>query len=350
MAKSDAAPSGGAQRGLSPMRFMQLALATTVLFSVAYMYQFVSVSVSLRSAGDSDSEDSGGLVRNRVLGHSVLHLQGFEAGYKFVSEYDVETQGPLYILFMSDADKDGKYWCPDCERAKKPVMDAFNRAPRGSRLVEIRVGPESYWADYMNEFRQNQLFYLDHIPTLMRYEGGGNSSTMLTESFCTDTALLDYTFRVNKPLAGPPNKNTVITLHTPAEVINYLATYDNRYPLFMFFVSGYHAFNGRLWCPYCDRADVAVMHYFNYTAPDNAVMVRVMVADTYKKWKLKKNPFKLPDFQEKVAPVRGVPYLGFVKKDLAANKINVHQFMPDYPETDKLKTFFKNKPRTARPT
>ncbi|KAF4324036.1 hypothetical protein G195_002885 [Phytophthora kernoviae 00238/432] len=339
MTKNDAAPpagaGAGAGRALSPMRFMQLALATTVLFSMAYMYQFVSVSVSLRSAGDSDSEDSGGLLRNRVLGHSVLHLQGFEAGYKFVSEYDVEAQGPLYILFMSDANDDGKYWCPDCERAKKPVMDAFNRAPRGSRLVEIRVGLESYWADYMNEFRQNQLFYLDHIPTLMRYEGGGNSSTMLTESFCTDTALLDYAFRVNKPLAGEPNKNKVITLYTPVEVINYLSTYDSTYPLFLFFVSGYHAFNGRLWCPYCDRADVVVMHYYNYTAPDNAVMVRVMVADTYKKWKLKKNPFKLPDFQEKVAPVRGVPYLGFVKKDLAANKINVHQFMPDYPETDK---------------
>ncbi|KAG3003861.1 hypothetical protein PC119_g15816 [Phytophthora cactorum] len=341
MVKGEEAKANGAGRKLSPMRFMQMALATTVLFSVAYMYQFVSVSISLRSAGDSDDEEGGGLVRNRVLGHSVLHLQGFEAGHKFVSEYDVETQGPLYILFMSDADENGKYWCPDCERAKKPVMDAFNRAPRGSRLVEIRVGPQSYWADYMNEFRQNQLFYLDHIPTLMRYEGGGNSSTMLTESFCTDPDLLDYVFRVNKPLAGEPNKNKVLTMYSPGELIDYLGTYDNSYPLFLFFVSGYHEFNGRLWCPYCDRADVAVMHYYNYTAPDNAVLVRVVVSTTYKQWKKKKNPFKQPEFQEKVAPVRGVPFLGFVKKDVPANKINVHQFMPDYPETNKLKTHKK---------
>ncbi|KAG1696241.1 hypothetical protein DVH05_018787 [Phytophthora capsici] len=351
MAKTEAskasASAGG--RSLSPMRFMQLALATTVLFSLAYMYQFVSVSVTLRSETDSEDEDSG-IVRNRVLGHSILHLQGFEAGHKFVSEYDVESQGPLYILFMSDADEDGKYWCPDCEKAKKPVMDAFKRAPRGSRLVEIRVGPVAYWADYMNEFRQNQLFYIDHIPTLMRYEGGGNSSTMLTESFCTDPALLDYVFKVNKPLAGEPNKNKVLTMYTPGEVTDYLGTYDNSYPLFLFFVSGYHDFNGRLWCPYCDRADVTVMHNFNYTAPDNAVMVRVVVSATYKGWKKKRNVFKQPEFHEKVAPVRGVPYLGFVKKDVPANKIHVHQFMPDYPETNKLQTFFKNKPRTARPT
>lgn len=346
-AKGGAAAAGGGKR-LNAMRFMQLLLATTILSSVAYMWQFVSVSVSFR-AGDGDaSEDDGVIVRNRVLGHSTFRMQGFEAGYKFVSEYDVDLQGPLYILFMSDVDEEGKYWCPDCEKAKKPVYDAFNRAPRGSKLVEIRIGPESYWADEMNEFRQNQLFYLDHIPTLMRYEGGGNSSTMLTEQFCTDEELLDFVFRVKRPKAGTPNKSNVLTLYSPEEVQSYLSTYDNSYPLFIFFVSGFHSFNGRLWCPYCDRADVAAMHYYNYTAPDSAVMLRTVVAPTYKLWKKKKNPFKQADFQENVAPVRGVPFLGFVKKDMASSKVTVHQFMPDYTETDKLTTFYRNKPRGLR--
>ncbi|TDH73552.1 hypothetical protein CCR75_004715 [Bremia lactucae] len=334
---------------LSPVRLMQLAFAVTIVFSMIYMYQFVSISITLHSAKTSEDSDERGVVRNRVLGHSVLHLQGFEAGHKFISEYDVETQGPLYILVMSDANEDGQYWCPDCERAKKPVMDAFNRAPRGSRLVEIRVGSHSYWANYMNDFRQNQLFYLDHIPTLLRYDGGGNSSTLLTEEFCTDPNLLDYVFRVNKPLAGKPNRNKVLTMDTPRDVINYVSTYDNSYPLFLYFVSGYHDFNGRLWCPYCDRADVVVMHHFNYTAPDKAVLVRVVVAPSFSKWKKKINPFKQPEFQEKVASIQSVPFLGFVKKDVPANKVIVHQFLPDYSETKKLQTFLKNKPRFIRP-
>ncbi|CAH0480359.1 unnamed protein product [Peronospora belbahrii] len=349
MAKLEDETSVGGGRRINAMRFMQLALAITVIFSLGYMYQFVSVSISLRSMENTDKEEENGVVRNRVLGHSVLHLQGFEAGYKFISEYEVEVQGPLYIFVMSDVDENGKYWCPDCEQAKKPVMDAFNRAPRGSRLVEIRVGSHSYWSDYMNDFRQNQLFYLDHIPTLMRYEGGGNSSTMLTESFCMDSALLEYVFKVNRPLAGAPNKNKVLTMYSPREVINYLATYDNTYPLFMFFVSGYHDFNGRFWCPYCDRANVAVMHYYNYTAPDSAIMVRVIVADSYKQWKKADNPFKLvEEFQDKV-PLRAVPFLVFIKKDVPANKITTYQFMPDYSETRKLQTFFRNKPRIVRP-
>ncbi|KAL7686862.1 putative Thioredoxin-like superfamily [Plasmopara halstedii] len=330
-------------RTFSPLRFMQVALAITLFFSITYMYQFVTVSITLRSVNDSEDSKDVGIVRNRVLGHSILHLQGFEAAHKFVSDYDIE-QGPLYILFMSDADENGKYWCPDCERAKKPVMDAFNRAPRGSKLVEIRVGPQSYWSDYMNEFRQNQLFYLDHIPTLMRYEGGGNSSTMLTESFCNDPDLLDYVFRVNKPLAGKPHENKVLTMTSPTEVINYVGTYDHSHPLFLFFVSGNHDFNGRLWCPYCDRADVAVMHYFNYTALDDAVLIRIVVSNSYKEWKKNENPFKQLEFREKVTLLQGVPYLGFVRKDLPANKVHVFQFMPDYVETQKLLTFFKNRP------
>ncbi|CAI5743351.1 unnamed protein product [Hyaloperonospora brassicae] len=329
---------------------MQTALVALMLFALAFAYHFVSKIPPLRSAQDFGDKSSSEVVHSRLLEHSVVQLLGFDDGYKFVSEYNVDEQGPLYILVMSGVSESGKYWCPDCEDAKKPVMDAFGRSPRGSRLVEIRVGPPAYWKDSMNDFRQNELFYLDYIPTLMRYEGGGNTSAMLTESFCTDTALLDYTFRVDQPLAGEPNKNKVLTMSSPGDLTDYLETYDNSYPLFLYFVSGYHEFNGRLWCPYCDQADVAIMHYYNYTAPDNAVLVRIIVAGTHKEWKQDTNPYKLPEFQEKVAPLRGVPFLGFVSKDVPANEIRVDKFTSTYKETDKLKAFFTNKPQTTRPS
>ena len=90
---------------ISSMRLMQMTLATTVLLSLICMYHFASLSVSV-----DDSRQNG-----RLRDHAVLQLQGFEAGSKFVREYDVEAQGPLYLLFMSDADENSKYWCPDCE-------------------------------------------------------------------------------------------------------------------------------------------------------------------------------------------------------------------------------------------
>jgi|UniRef100_K3X081 thiol-disulfide isomerase/thioredoxin len=326
-----------APSGVNPMRFMQLALATTTVFSVVYMWQFVAMSVQ-------DPADASGLVvavKSRLLGQTRYVVQGFEAGHKFVSDYDVQSQGPLYILFMSDADANGTYWCPDCAKAHKPVYDAFSRAPRGSNIVEIRVGPVEYWADDMNEFRQNQLFYIDYIPTLMRYNGGGNSSTMLSERYCLDEELLDFVFRVRNPSGEKPKNNQIVTFKDPESVVDYVDKFDNSYPLFISFVSGFHSFNGRLWCPYCDRADVAVMHYYNTTAPENAVLIRAVVAETYKKWKKKKNPFKRAEFREKIVHIRGVPYLGRITKDAATNKVHVQEFLPDFDAKEQLQLFYK---------
>lgn len=337
MASVMAAPptplKGGWQ--LNPVRFMQLALATTVAFSVVYMAQFMASSVE-SGAGFSSA------VRSRLLGKTQYVVQGFDEGYKFVSTYDVETQGPLFVLFMSDADENGTYWCADCERAKQPVYDAFARAPRGSRLVEIRVGPEEYWADNGNEFRQNQLFYIDYIPTLMRYDGRGNSSTMVNERGCTNKELLDFVFRVPRP-SGPPLKgNEVVTLTTPSAIIEYVTAFDTDVrPLFIFFVSGVHSFNGRLWCHYCDRADVAVMHYFNTTAPANAVLIRAVVAESYKAWKKKKNPFKGAEFREKIAAVRGVPFLGRLTKHQDMNTPRMTEYYPEFDAYEDLQRFYE---------
>ncbi|KAJ0398194.1 hypothetical protein ATCC90586_001557 [Pythium insidiosum] len=321
--------------GMNPIRFMQLAFAATIFFSVVYMGQFISLSVQ-----DSEQALTGAGGRG-LMGETNFVLQGFDEAFKFVSTYDVKTQGPLYLLFMSDADANGTYWCPDCQRAKKPVYDVFARAPRGSRLAEIRVGPSEVWNDDNNAFRQNELFYLDYIPSLIRYDGGGNSSHMLNEQYTLDYDLLEYVFRVPNPAAGAPNKNQVVVLDDADAVQQYVAQFDDSYPLYIFFVSGHHAFNGRLWCPYCDRADVAIMHYFNYSAPDNAVLLRVIVSHTYKMWKKKKNPFKLPEFRSKVVSLRGVPFLGRVHKEADTNRVIVDEFKPDFTAKQELIAFFQ---------
>ncbi|DAZ99579.1 TPA: hypothetical protein N0F65_001407 [Lagenidium giganteum] len=261
--------------------------------------------------------------RNHWWGERIVHLQGFEAAYEFVSQYDVQN-GPLYVLFMSDADESGHYWCPDCEKAKQP----------------IRVGEPAYWKDDNNEFRQNQLFYIDYIPTLMRYDGGGNSSAMLVEQYTLDANLLDYVFRVPNPMAGKPHNNQIMTIDDAKALRSYLDAYDASYPLFVFFLSGVHSFNGRLWCPYCDKADVAIMHYYNYTAPDNAVFIRAPVAASYKDWKRPDNGFKSQDFRDNVVSLRGVPFLGRAKKNIKTGKIQMEEFAPEFFETQLLKDFF----------
>ncbi|TMW66119.1 hypothetical protein Poli38472_003884 [Pythium oligandrum] len=342
------APRAGKPVGpVNTVRFMQLALATTMILSIMYMWDFISVSVASTVSKSGFLSSTTGTTRSNFLGETRIVLQGFQEGYKFVNEYDVATQGPLYIFFVSDVDENGTYWCPDCQKAKKSVYDVFARAPRGSRLVEIRVGSSDYWNNQDNEFRQNELFYIDYIPSLVKYEGGGNSSFMLNEEYTLDYDLLEYMFNVPYPAAGAPKNNKIVTLDEASAVQEYVMNYDNSYPLYIFFVSGYHSFNGRLWCQYCDRANIAIMHYYNYTAPESAVMLRAVVSHSYKMWKKKKNPFKLPEFRQNVVSIRGVPYLGRVTKD-AANKVVVQEFMPDFTAKKELIEFF-SQPAPATP-
>lgn len=336
------------------MRFMQLALGSAVFFSVVYMWQFMAASVlpgeaSLTAVEGAAAVAGGGagvLRRDRALGHTQAVVQGFEEAHKFVREYDVEAQGPLYVLFMSDADENGTYWHPDCEQGKRAIYDAFRRSPRGSRIVEVRIGQEPFWADMMNPFRQNQLFYIDFIPTVMRYEGGGNSTALLAGQYCRDPALLDYVFRVGHPAAGEPNRNTVYDMHTTQQVLAFSALYENKYPLFVFFVSGVHFFNGRLWCPFCDKAEIPVMHYFNYTAPDDAVMLRVTVAAHSRQWFDEINPFVDVEFSEKFLEFDGVPFLGLVVKNGSGRPI-VQEYTAGYENTPKLQQFFLQRPPAA---
>ncbi|RLN86478.1 hypothetical protein BBJ28_00003678 [Nothophytophthora sp. Chile5] len=347
---------GAAAWTLNPVRFMQLALAVTVLLSVSYMWQFAAVSVvqSPDEVGTTNAKDAAARLmeaadaalavqRDRAQAHTQYVVRGFEEAHKLVREYDVVSMGPLFMLFMSDTDANGTYWFPPCQLVKDVVYEAFKRAPRRSRLVEIRVGPEAYWNDLMNPFRQNQLFYIDYLPTLVRYDGGGNSSALLAGPNCLNHDLLDVVFRVNKPAAGEPTPNRVMHMNRMQQVLDFLAFYDNSYPLYLFFVSGVHVFNGRLWCPFCDKAEVPVMHYYNYTAPANAMLLRIVVAREPRQWFDEDNDFVGLEFGDKVVEFDGVPYLGVVTKNMTDNKVNVKEYVYGIDKQEKLQEFFRPK-------
>ncbi|CAH0513198.1 unnamed protein product [Peronospora belbahrii] len=331
------------------MRFMQITLGVTMFLSMLYMWQFIAdtaVSPSKDAAAKlAQAAETSTLVvhRDRPRGHTQYVVRGFEEAHKFVSGYDVKTQGPLFLLFMSDTDANGVYWFPPCEQVKRAVYTGFQRAPRGSRLMEIQVGSEKYWNDLMNPFRQNQLFYIDYMPTLLRYDGGGNSSALLAGPNCLNQDLLDTVFRVSKLMAGATHKNRVMHMSSTTQVMNFLASYDYSYPLFLFFVSGVHAFNNRLWCPFCDKGDVPVMHYYNNTAPENAVMLRIVVAREPRQWFDEDNDFVGPEFSEKVVEFDGVPYLGFVDKNESNNKVKVREFLGELDQHKRLQDFFRQK-------
>lgn len=341
----------------NPMRFMQLTLAVTIILSMSYILQFTTDTVVSPTTAEIDASGAkdaaaklvqattASLVvqRDRSRAHTKYVVRGFEEAHKFVREYNVETQGPLFILFTSDTDTNGVYWFPPCQVVKDAVHKGFDRAPRGSRLLEIQVGSEIYWNDLMNPFRQNQLFYIDYLPTLMRYDGSGNSSALLAGPHCLNQDLLDVVFKVSKPAAGVPHNNRIMHFSTVKQVMDFVALYDYSYPLFLFFVSGVHAFNNRLWCPFCDKAEVPVMHYFNYTAPDTAVLLRIVVARESRQWFDEDNDFVGLEFSEKVVEFDGVPYLGFVDKNLTNNKIKVREFVDGADQYEKMQAFFRQK-------
>ncbi|CCI46961.1 unnamed protein product [Albugo candida] len=317
------------QSALTNMRLMQVAFAFLTLISMMCVYRFVSVTTNPFADMPPTSTQ---LIKRK------LTIDGFPDAHKFVSEYDVQKSGHLYLLFVSSLDEDGNYWCSDCRRAKAPIERAFTRAPMDSTLLEIYVGDRAKWKDMQNEFRQNQLFYIDNIPTVMRYDGNGNSSNMLTENFCLDKELLDYVFRV--PTLITYRKNHVFMFYNAKDVIDYLDKYDNTYPLFINFISGRHKFNGRLWCPFCDRAEVATMYYFNTTAPDSAVMLKVIVSNSYEEWDSTDNSFRNKEFGEKVLQLTGIPYLGRVSKNIETGKLHLEEFKTEFDQRTRLIRFY----------
>ncbi|TDH73206.1 hypothetical protein CCR75_003699 [Bremia lactucae] len=329
----------------NPVRFMRLILAITMLLSLWYMWQFTSKSVvsnNLKATNANDAQEEPLEVQiDRSRAHTQYIVHGFEHAHKFVREYNVETMGPLFLLFLSDLNDNGTYWFQPCELVQPAIYRGFQRAPRRSRLLEIRVGSEPYWNDLMNPFRQNQLFYIDYLPTLMRYDGGGNSSALLAGPNCLNQKLLDVVFQTNLYTRKTRRKNRIVHYNTVRQVLDYLASYDFSYPLFLYIVSGVHAFNNRLWCPFCDKAEVPVMHYFNETATDSAVMLRIVAAREPRQWFEEDNDFTGKEFSENVVVFDGVPFLGYVGRNHTSKKIHVTEYVYGPDRHDLLQKFFQ---------
>ena len=58
--------------------------------------------------------------------------------------------------------------------------------------------------------------------------------------------------------------------------------------------------------PFCDKSNIVIDSYFNHTASSKAVLVKIVVAETYWEWKNATNPFRVSKYLE---PVVGIPAL-----------------------------------------
>ena len=93
---------------LQPVRFMQLALATAVFLSLSYIWQFTMEAVGTISTTAVESTNAHNVAadgvltvqRDRSRAHTHYVVRGFEEAHRLVREYDVETQGPLFLLFV----------------------------------------------------------------------------------------------------------------------------------------------------------------------------------------------------------------------------------------------------------
>lgn len=252
----------------------------------------------------------------RFMNINKVVVHGAEEARKYLVNH---KHGQLFLLYMSDKENE-KYWCPDCEMAKDIVYNSFENAKKGSILLEIRVGNRDYWKNPENEFRTDSLFYVDNIPTIMRYDGNNRSSHFLSENSCRDQKLLDFVFQV--PTDIQFNQNSIQQVDTYDEFVHILTSFKNEYPLFVQLVSGLMPGVGRPWCPYCEKSEITVNYYFNRTAPTNSKLLKVIVADTYEQWHNESNPYRNISFIK----FDGIPVLLRYHQISPENKITKEQF------------------------
>jgi thiol-disulfide isomerase/thioredoxin len=76
------------------------------------------------------------------------------------------------VLFTSEKNEDGTYWCPDCE-AIKPTYPAIEQEAQkaGLPLIIFSAGDRATWKNPDNKFRKNKLIQLKSVPTLGLFDG-----------------------------------------------------------------------------------------------------------------------------------------------------------------------------------
>ncbi|KAF0772220.1 hypothetical protein AaE_002331 [Aphanomyces astaci] len=364
---------------MTTMRIFQLTMGLLLLSTVGYIAKFTTIWTTPSLKLTVDEVQLGHMAHlSEVLetrGRNRYFVPDYDAAETFLRSVDL-TEGPLFVLLMSGEDN-GAYWCGDCERARKPISDALARAPSNTRLLEVSVGAPSDWKNEFNPFRTKSTFHIRKIPALLKYDGNLRTSHLLSESFATQPALLDFEFasnpHANKVLHSPTSYKTIRDAN---EMVAFLEAYQGDYPLFLSFTSAINEHTGgcnlfiylfgpviyfevlgtyilsisrvvsietihhlkcRLWCPFCDIADIPIHYYFDHYAPSNAVLLTVVVADTYLAWKDKKNPFRL----QTIAKISGLPTLSRAVRAAPTDAVTTREYYPFFENIDALQAFYQ---------
>ncbi|KAG9406396.1 hypothetical protein AC1031_002715 [Aphanomyces cochlioides] len=336
MTKEGGTSSTTASSGMSTFRVFQITMALLLFSTVAYIAKFTTVWTSPVFRPTADDVQFEHMVHlQEVLetrGKNRFFVPDFEAAEAFLRQVDLK-EGPMFVLLMS-SEVNGSYWCNDCARAKQPFEDALARAPPNTRVLEVSVGAPRDWNDDYNPFRTKSTFHIRKIPALLKYEGNLKTSHLVSEQFVTKPELLNFVFGTKIPMPRPPK-----IIRSADEMLAFVKAYKGDYPLFLSFTSGTNPHTGRLWCPFCDIADLPIQHYFETAAPENAQLVRVVVADSYGAWKENSNPFR----KQFVVRVSAIPTLVRVSKAQPTDEPFVREYLPLFEDTKELQKFFQAK-------
>lgn len=92
--------------------------------------------------------------------------------FEEVFEGLVTNQTRAVVLFTSEKNEDGSYWCPDCE-AIKPTYPAIEAEAKkaGLPLLIFVAGDRPTWKNPENKFRKHKLIQLKSVPTLGLFDG-----------------------------------------------------------------------------------------------------------------------------------------------------------------------------------
>ncbi|KAF0719822.1 Aste57867_767 [Aphanomyces stellatus] len=323
-------------RRITWMNFMQVCMG---VFLVSSIYFVSEISTSLNSQAAISMLNHRNHIRGKHAQH-VLHrhnVDGFHAAMDFLDQLHIDDTEPFFVLLVSSKLSNGKYWCGDCEVAA-PIFNEVLAATSVRHLL-VDVGDRGDWYNMSNGFRTDPRFQVDEIPALLRYDPVTKSNTPLLTgaAFLSDAAILRTIFQT------PPQPALPTTTHitTFPDMVEYLRTYETTnqtHSLFVYFVSGANA-AGKLWCPFCAKAELPVTTYFKYFAPSDAVLLRVVTASSLQDWKRADNPFKV----QKVITISGLPMVirANPQRDMTTEALHFEEFTAFFEETAQLATFFQ---------
>ncbi|CAM6005032.1 unnamed protein product [Sphagnum balticum] len=76
------------------------------------------------------------------------------------------------VLFTSDRNEDGSYWCPDCEAVKPLYQTLEEEAQRANLpLFVFGAGDRPTWKNPENKLRKHKLVQISSVPTLGLFDG-----------------------------------------------------------------------------------------------------------------------------------------------------------------------------------